>query len=180
MAGRLWNFRARTDPSWWHWALTVPLLAAHLAGVADAIYLAIALCAVMAAWYLLKFRQLRPYPVQVRLAYLALLLIGTVPYMGWIYWVQLIGTSAMVLVGYCPLIRMLALAPWNRSEPFSLRLVKHVIVASRSGGLLDGQRAPALAFAGDAALVGGCHASHGPAELGSCSLAFGCSPRSDA
>jgi len=179
VAGQLWNVRALVDPSWWHWAVTVPLLAAHLAGVADAIYLAIALCAAMAGWYLLKIRQLRPYPVQVRLAYLALLLIGTLPYMGWIYWVQLVGTSAMVLVGYCPLLRMLALAPWNRSEPISLGLVKNVIVAPRSGGLLDGQRAPALALAGDAALAGGCHASDSPVQLGSCSLAFGCSPRSD-
>lgn len=177
MRSPFWNLRALTDPSWWHWAATVPMLAAHLAGVAGAIYLAIAVCAVMAAWYLLKLRQVRPFPVQVRLAYLGLLIAGFLPAMHWIYWVQLVGTSAMVLAGYCPLARMLALAPWNREERFSWALLKAAVVAPRAGGLVDGRRQmPQMAFASN-----GIPASDATAAtsggIASCSLACSCSPR---
>ena len=77
------------------------------------------LCAVAAVYYFMHVRQLRPFPVQVRLAYLALLAAGALPWMQWIHWVQLAGTTAMVTVGYCPLIRMLSLASRNRTEPLT-------------------------------------------------------------
>ena len=35
-----------TDAGWWHWALTVPLVAAHLAGHRGAILAVMALCGV--------------------------------------------------------------------------------------------------------------------------------------
>jgi hypothetical protein len=43
--------------------------------------------------------------------------------MGWMHWIQLAGTSAMVTVGYCPLARMLGLLPFNRSQPLTWSLV---------------------------------------------------------
>ncbi|HYP67235.1 MAG TPA: hypothetical protein VEP67_03170 [Thiobacillaceae bacterium] len=39
------------------------------------------------------------------------------------YWIQLAGTSAMVLFGYCPLARFLSLMPWNRTQPFTFSLL---------------------------------------------------------
>jgi hypothetical protein len=124
-----------SDPSWWHWALTVPLLAAYLAGIEAALAVAVALCAGMAIAFWARLRHVSPMPVQVRLAYLALLVIGTWPGMAWIHWVQLAGTSAMVTVGYCPLVRMLTLAPWNRSRPLDLQFLKRVALAPARGGL---------------------------------------------
>jgi hypothetical protein len=129
------NVSVMTDPSWWHWAATVPLLAAHLAGVEGVIQGAIGLCAAMSLWYLVRTGGLRPYPVQIRLAYLAMLLGGLVPGFAWLHAVQLIGTSAMIAVGYCALARALSLAPWNRSERLSWRLVRSAVLAPVAGGM---------------------------------------------
>jgi len=74
--------------------------------------------------------ELAAFPVQVRAAYLALLVAGLYPPLGFIHWVQLVGTWAMVLVGYCPLARALSLLPWNRSQPLSAALVRRTFVSA--------------------------------------------------
>ncbi len=135
--------RVLSDPSWWHWAATVPLLGSHLLGLPGAVEAALALCAVMAGYYLLRTRRWRPLPVQVRLVYLAWLSLGLLVGANWMHAVALAGTSAMALFGYCPLVRTLGLLPFNRSEPFGVRLVWRQIVAAPAGGLFDwGRRAP--------------------------------------
>src|SRR5690606_36286313 len=106
------DLHALQDASWWHWAATVPLLAGHLAGIPVCLAAAMVLCGLMAVYFWAQVRDVRPMPVQVRLAYLALLLAGTLPALAWVHWVQVVGTSAKVLVGYCPLVRMLTLLPW--------------------------------------------------------------------
>jgi hypothetical protein len=132
--------RVLADSSWWHWAVTAPLLAAHLLGVQGAIAAALALCAGMAVYYLFRVRRWRPLPVQVRVAYLGWLLAGLLPGMGWMHYVALAGTTAMVTVGYCPLARMLGLLRFNRSEPFTARLVWRQVVAAPAGGLVSVRR----------------------------------------
>ncbi len=132
------NWSVLTDLSWWHWTLTIPLLAAHLAGYPWALVIAIGICTLVGGYYAVRLRQLRPFPVQIRIAYLGLLLCGTLPGMNWIYWVPLIGTTAMVTVGYCLLARILSLAPWNRTEPLSGSLLWRVFVREPSvGGLVQ-------------------------------------------
>lgn len=131
------NRAALADPSWRHWAATVPLLGAHLAGSPWALPIATGLCAVAAAYFAWRVGGLKPYPAQVRVAYLVLLAAGALPGMQWIHWVQLAGTSAMVAVGYCPLVRALSLLPFNRADPLSGRLVWRVLVTEPvAGGLL--------------------------------------------
>ncbi|MEK6235414.1 MAG: hypothetical protein N2C14_11970 [Planctomycetales bacterium] len=131
------NRQVFTDPSWLHWAITIPLLAASLAGQTWAIPAAMVLCAGVGIGFLARLRQLRPYPVQVRIVYLGLLALGTVPGMFWVHWVQLAGTTLVVTTGYCPLIRMLSLAPFNRDEPLTASLAWRTFVTQRSvGGLL--------------------------------------------
>ena len=125
------------DPSWWHWAATIPLLAAGLAGIPWAIPVAMMLCAIMALYYFVELKELRPMPVQVRLAFFGLLAAGALPWMQWLHWVQLLGTTAMVTVGYCPLIRMLSLTSMNRTEPLTRSLVWRVFVHQPcAGGLV--------------------------------------------
>jgi hypothetical protein len=125
------------DLSWWHWALTIPLLAARLAGYPGALLCAAGLCAAAGGYFWRRLRQVRPYPVQVRIAYLGLLAVGSLPWMQWLHWVQLFGTTAMVTVGYCPLIRLLSLAPPNRTEPLTAPLVWRVFVTAPGvGGLV--------------------------------------------
>lgn len=79
--------------------------------------------------YLERF-NLMAFPVQVRLAYVAWVAIGTyIPYMIWLMWMTTIGLAANLFVGYCPLARMLSLLPCNRNEPFSFDLVKRVFLS---------------------------------------------------
>lgn len=152
------NPQVLRDPSWWHWAATVPLLAAHFAGATWAVPTAIALCTAMIAYYFARVRHWKPPPVQIRVGYLVLLVAALLPAMGWINAVQLVGTTAMVSVGYCPLARMLSLLSWNRRERLSWSLVGAAIVAPLRGGIVSLQ----------------CHGSeHGAAA--SCSLGTGAS-----
>jgi hypothetical protein len=126
-----------TDPSWWHWAATVPLLAGHLAGLPGCLAAAIVLCGAMAIYFWTHVRGIRPMPVQVRLVYLAMLLLGTLPGMSWLHWVQLVGTTAMIVFGYCPLVRMLTLLPWNRTDPIQLEWLVRLITSPAAGGLFN-------------------------------------------
>jgi hypothetical protein len=138
MSDKVIRWNVLKDVSWWHWVLTIPLLAAHLAGVPWAIVAAMVLCAAAGSYFYLRLKQLRPYPVQVRIAYLGLLALGTVPGMHWLYWIPLVGTTVMVTTGYCPLIRTLSLAGWNRTEPFQWSLVWQAFFREPcAGGLLQ-------------------------------------------
>ncbi|MGH7230523.1 MAG: hypothetical protein ACREJU_04095 [Nitrospiraceae bacterium] len=71
------------------------------------------------------------FPVQVRVAYLILLILGQWTPLHWVLWVQLVGTSARVLTGYCLLARTLSLLPWNRFEPLSTALLRRTYFSLR-------------------------------------------------
>lgn len=108
--------------SWWYWAATTVLLVAGLAGQFEAFKLAVALSAFQIVHFRLSEGSFIAFPVQVRTAYTAILLIALWPPMNWLYWVPAIGTAAQVLFGYCFLARTLSLMPWNRREALSWRL----------------------------------------------------------
>ena len=111
-----------------------------------AIEAALLLCVAMAIYYFLRVRRLRPFPVQVRVAYFAWLLMGLLPAMAWMHYVALAGTTAMVTVGYCPLARTLSLLWFNRVEPFTLTLVRRVLLSPPDGGLFYHCRAIGFSF----------------------------------
>jgi len=126
-----------TDVSWWHWVLTVPLLVVHLAGHRWAMPAAMGLCALAGCYFWYRLRQIKPYPVQVRIAYLGWSAIGMLPGMQWMHWIQLCGTTAMVTVGYCPLIRLLSVLPPNHTEPLTVSSVWRAFIKERcAGGLV--------------------------------------------
>ena len=112
------------DLGWWYWFLTVGLLGAGLFGWPAGIYVAILLCGVQIGHVIWLARDLTAFPVQVRVAYLAMLIAGLWGPLQWIHWMQLAGTTARVLVGYCLLARTLSLAPWNRWQPLSFALIR--------------------------------------------------------
>lgn len=149
MAKPRWNRAALSDPSWRHWAITIPLLVGSLAGSKWALCAALLLCALVGAYFWTRLRRIRPYPVQVRIAYVIWLSAGALPGMQWMHWIQLLGTTAMATVGYCPLVRLLSLLPFNRTEPLTFALVERAFfVEPRSGGLIDwsgpSETAPAI------------------------------------
>ena len=132
------NRKVVTDVSWCHWLLTIPLLAINLAGYRWGIAGAMGLSAVVGGYFWYRLREIKPYPVQVRIAYVIWSTVGLLPGMQWMLWIQLCGTTAMVTVGYCPLIRMLSLLPHNRTEPLTASLVWRAFVTEPCiGGLVE-------------------------------------------
>jgi hypothetical protein len=120
------------DLVWWYWVVTAALLAAGLAGWPWGVPFAMALCATQIVHFRMRTGSLSSFPVQVRTTYILLLALGLWSPLQWIHVVQLIGTSARVLIGYCLLARAHSLAPWNRVEPLSAELVRRTFLSMRS------------------------------------------------
>ncbi len=120
----------------WYWLVMVALLGAEALGWAAGGPAAMALGGVQVLHYRWRERALRAFPVQVRLAYLVLLAAGLWPPLAFVHGIQLAGTLALVLGGYCPLARLLALAPWNRPQPLSLRLLGRAFISRPSAGTI--------------------------------------------
>jgi hypothetical protein len=119
-----WN-----EMDWWYWLVTDCLLTGGLAGWPWGGYPVIAVTIIQVAHYLARERHIAAFPVQVRLAYLLLLVLGMYPVLGLVHWLQFAGTTAVVAVGYCPLARILVLMPWNRRRRLTLALVWHTLVS---------------------------------------------------
>lgn len=115
------------DLGWWYWLTTVGLFSAGLLGWTAGLYLAMLLCVVQTLHVIRLTGDVTSFPVQVRVAYLGLLLAGLWGPLQWIHWAQLAGTSARVLIGYCFLARVLSLASWNRRRPLSLELAARTL-----------------------------------------------------
>jgi hypothetical protein len=115
-------------PSWWVWTATASLLAIGLSGHPDAFLGAIALSAVQTVFFIIRDCNLAAYPVQIRVAYTALLVASFLPPLRWLYWVPMVGTFALVLVGYCLMARLLSLMRWNRREPLTFDLVRRTLL----------------------------------------------------
>jgi hypothetical protein len=124
---------------WWYWAATTILLIGVVAGNAQCLQAVIALNALQVIHFMFRERSLTAFPVQVRIAYFGLLFLAQVPFMFWIFWWQLTGTSAMVLFEYCFLARCLSFLPWNKKETYSLEMIKHTFASPPvKGNILQG------------------------------------------
>lgn len=119
--------KIRRDLAWHYWLATAVLLAFGLAGIEPAFAVAMALVMLQAAHFAYRSGRFTAFAVQVRLAYLGLLLLGQWEPLRFLNVLQLAGTSAMVVFGYCPLARFLALMPWNRAQPLSLQLIWRIV-----------------------------------------------------
>ena len=111
------------DLGWRYWLATVCLLTAGLAGYPLAFRFAVGVTLLHLIHFLLRERSLRSFPVQVRLGYLALLLLALPDPLNGIFWIPTVGTWAQVFFGYCAMARLVSLLPWNRGEPFTLGLL---------------------------------------------------------
>lgn len=128
--------------SWWYWAVTAALLIVGLSDRFEAYYLAAGLGAVQTVHFRLRSGRFSAFPVQVRLAYTAILLLALWEPMNWLFWVPAFGTPAQVLFGYCALARCLSLLPWNRSVPLSWGLVWRTFVSPPvKGNIMQGMPA---------------------------------------
>lgn len=77
-------------------------------------------------------RNVTAFPLQVRVAYAMLLAAGLWAPLQWIHLIQLVGTTARVLVGYCLLARTLSLAPWNRRQPLTWSMLRRTFFSPQT------------------------------------------------
>lgn len=114
------NLEYRTA-AWWYWLATLLTLGAGLAGWPPGLRAAMLVTALHAVHFLVRGYAFTSFPLQVRLSYLALLVVGSWPPLVPLLWAMLIGTAARVLFAYCFLARTLSLMPWNRRGPLDWR-----------------------------------------------------------
>lgn len=115
--------------AWWYWlAIWLPLGLWATDGVPVALVCALAVGTVQVLDYRRREGRWAAFPVQVRLGFLLLLAAGISDTLRFLNWIQLAGTSAVLAVDYCPLARLLALAPWNRTQALSVAMVKAAVL----------------------------------------------------
>lgn len=125
--------------SWRYWFLSAVLLTAGAAGWGQAYGLLAGLTVVQLFHFIYEERKLSSFPVQVRFAYLVIVLLFYQEPLRILYWIPLIGTWAIVLTGYCFLARVLSLAPWNSKKPLSRDHVRRTIFSKPvRGNILQG------------------------------------------
>ena len=117
-----------------YWPLTAVALTVYLGGWTPGIIAAIALTVLQTVHFALRAGSVRTLDVQVRAAYLVLLLAGLLPWLAPLHVAQLIGLVVRIAFDYCLMARMLALAPWNRPVPLSWALVRWVFSAPPAPG----------------------------------------------
>ena len=133
--------KSRFQPSlvWKYWAVTTLLLLGVVTGIEYSFQAVVVLNVIQVIHFALREKSVTAFPVQVRTTYLGLLFLSQAPYMIWIIWWQLIGTAAMVSFKYCFLARLMSLAPWNKSEKYSVDLFKRTFfTAPINGNVMHG------------------------------------------
>jgi len=125
---------------WWCWVGIVGSLSAALFGVGAALPLAIALSAAQTATSAIRLGSPIAFPVQVRAAYLAMLVAGCWPPLTALHWIQAIGGWTMIVLDYCFLARCLSLAPWNRRRPLSGALFRATFLSPPTPGCFMDRR----------------------------------------
>lgn len=124
----------KMDLIWWYWAITDVFLIAGVLGIPYGIEAAIIFNVVQVVHFYIRTPAINAFPVQVRLAYLGLLLVALYPPLYFLYFLIILGTSAMVLFDYCFLARFMSLMPWNHSQPFSWQLIRHTFFSKPVDG----------------------------------------------
>ncbi len=109
-----------TDWTWWIWLVTAICLGVGLMGIPAGFIAAMGLTSTQVIVFLVKDRSLRAFSVQLRIGYLALLVLCFIPAMRWLYWLPTVGTFALVIFGYCLMARFLSLLPWNSTEAYTM------------------------------------------------------------
>jgi hypothetical protein len=127
-----------------YWQLTALLLTTHFAGWSGGLPAVVALSGVQLAHVAIaRCGQWRALDVQVRLAFFALLGLGTLPGMAWLHPMQFAGVNAVLVADYCLLARLLTLLPWNRQQALGWRFVRRVLLLPPAPGPITARLATA-------------------------------------
>lgn len=89
---------------------------------------AMTVAGVQALVWLVRHRSLSHFPTQVRVAYAAWMAASLVPALTPMFWIQTAGTLLLVLLGYCPLARMLLVLPANRKVSLTVQRAVRIVL----------------------------------------------------
>ena len=124
--------------AWWYWLVSAVLLAVGVAGRQGAFVLVMVLALIQAVHFAMADENVKSFAVQVRVAFLLILIVCYQPPLRWLFWLPLIGLTARLLTGYCFMARTLALLPWNRKEPLTGAFVKRIYFSPpRYGSIIE-------------------------------------------
>ena len=124
------------DLGWRYWFATVVPLTAGVLGNPVGFQIAIGITVVQLLHFSIRTQSITAFAVQVRFAYLCLLVVAFAEPLRLLYWIPTIGTWALLLFGYCTMARVVSLLPWNRTEDFSLALLKTTFLSPPVRGSL--------------------------------------------
>lgn len=124
----------KKDIGWWYWAIMDILLIEGISDCPLGFAPAVALAGVQSVHYLRREGSVAAFPVQVRIAYLLLLLLAQWEPLRLANWIYLAGTTAAVVVDYCILARIMSLLPWNRCQPITYDLVMRTFLSRPVNG----------------------------------------------
>lgn len=127
-------FSIKFNLIWIYWAITDVFLILGVSVDPQFLYSAIALNVIQVLHFYWLTPQINHFAVQVRIAYLLLLIAALYPPLFFIFYLQIIGTTAMVLGNYCFLARFMSIMPWNSTKDFSLDLVKETFFSKPVNG----------------------------------------------
>lgn len=124
------------DYGWWYWLASTICLWLAVTIQPAAYEWALIIAVVQLLHFSLAEGGLAKFPIQIRLGYLAFLLLSMPEGLQWLLWVPAIGTLARVLFGYCIMARMLMLLPFNRNVTLQWSFVKEAFLAAPVRGCL--------------------------------------------
>jgi len=128
-----------------YWSATYIGIFVSLFFWSEAIFISMLMVAIHGLHMHLKTKRFHSFPMQVRIYFLMLLILGLAPGMFWIHWVQFAGVTSYFVFDYCPLARILSLMPWNRDKPLSWSLFKTAVFSRPVNGSILELTAPVLA-----------------------------------
>ncbi|MGD9671768.1 MAG: hypothetical protein AB7U75_22430 [Hyphomicrobiaceae bacterium] len=127
-AGSGWGFHLKyKQMTWWIWTAIALLLIAGLAEYTSARHAAMAIAGVQALIWLARYRSISHFPTQVRVAYAIWMAVSFIPVLTPMIWIQTAGTLLLVILGYCPLARMLLFLPANRNVSLTLQRAARIV-----------------------------------------------------
>lgn len=123
-----------TDKVWGYWLITDILLWMDVMGWHYALFAAALLTTVQIFHFWHDTGRIASFPVQVRIAYLLLLVAAFWPPLYWLIYPVILGTTAMVIFDYCFLARFMSLMPWNHNQPYSFAMIYQTFVSKPVSG----------------------------------------------
>lgn len=105
------------NPYWWLWVITLILILAAVVGWTPGYYAVIAVSAIQVIIFTIVERSFVAYPVQIRLVYFAITLLGLWPAVRLPFYILiLLATLLVSFFGRCSISLMLKQMPWNRTR----------------------------------------------------------------